>query len=248
MFTNRVNMGVHKFWHPWFGCKKVSPACMNCFVKNFSTIEKGQMTIPKVGLGGVIVTCLHSDFFIEGADTYREEAWQVIREHPDNIFLIITKRVERIKDCLPEDWGAGYENVVLSVTVETQDLAEKRIPVFMQVPAKHKWLSCCPLIEPLNLESFLSTGAIEWVETCGESGDFKQIRPTRYEWVKSLSEQCKRTNVRFTFMKIGGKFIKDGTFFGDRTSCYHSPRADACNLDNAVPVRFTLSGKEFTIK
>jgi hypothetical protein len=49
------------------------------------------------------MTCLSSDFFIEQADPYRDWAWSEIKNNPENIFLIITKRVDRIKDHLPKD-------------------------------------------------------------------------------------------------------------------------------------------------
>lgn len=247
MFTNRVNMGPVKHWNPWYGCKKVSPACQNCFIRNFDTVEKGYDTPLQHVFGGVTIVCLHSDFFLEEADMFREQAWQAIKERPEQIFLIITKRVERIMSCLPADWGAGYENVVLSVTAENQAMADYRIPIFLTVPAKHKWLSCCPLLEPLDLNQYLATGQIEWVETCGEMGNRTMIRPTKYDWVASLSEQCKLHNVRFTFMKIGNKFIIDNQEFSERTSCYHSIYADACDLDFARPIAFLLNNQMFVL-
>jgi protein gp37 len=248
MYTNKVNMGYVRHWHPWVGCKKVSAACRNCFVKQQGQIVPSKdFTPPRANYGDVIVTCLHSDFFIAEADRYREKAWNIIKNHPEQIFLIITKRVERIMSCLPKDWGDGYDNVVISVTAENQKWADYRLPIFLQVPAKHKWISCCPLLESINLEEYLKTGAFEWVETCGEIGKIDLIRPTYFEWVANLSDQCKKENVRFTFMKIGGKFVVDGQTFSERATCYHSPMADQCDLDNAEPINFVLNGKPFTI-
>jgi protein gp37 len=44
-----------------------------------------------------------SDFFIEEADLYIDQAWEIIKQHSNLIFVIITKRVHRIKDCLPSN-------------------------------------------------------------------------------------------------------------------------------------------------
>ena len=247
MFTNKVNIGQIRYWHPWRGCKKISPACQNCFIKNFKTVEQGYPHPPACNFGDVVIVCLHSDFFIEDADAFRINAWKEIKNHPEQIFLIITKRVERIMQYLPEDWGEGYDNVVFSLTVETQELVDYRIPLFLEIPCKHKWLSCCPLIEPLNIEKYLITGQIECIETCGETGDINIVRPTYYKWVEDLSSQCKATNTKFLFMKSGIKFIKDNQILGEHCACYHSPLADSCNLDNDIKIQFLLNNIEYEI-
>ena len=247
MFSNKVNIGQHDKWNPWVGCYKVSPACKNCFIKYLNKFVYLDLPVPKVSFGNVIITCLDSDFFLEEADNYRGRAWQNIREHSENIFLIITKRVERIKDHLPSDWGEGYPNVILAVTVETQDLIEYRLPIFRDIPAKHKWLSCSPLIEPLNLEKYLKEEWIECVETCGEIGPMDVVRPTYYEWVEDLSNQCKKYNIRFMFMKIGLNFIQNNLRRSEVATCYHSPKADALNLDVAIPIKFDLNNKLFIL-
>lgn len=245
---NKVNLGKTTNWHPWIGCTKISPACKNCFIKKFDTVDTIALISPERDYGSVIIPCLWSDFFLEEADQWRPQVWQEIKNNSHLIYLIITKRIERVKDCLPEDWGRGYDNVVIACTVETQELVEQRIPYLLNIPSKHKWLSCCPLIEPLDLTGYLSSGLIEHVECCGETGPIDLIRPTYYEWVVDLSNQCKEFNVRFSFMKIGHKFIKDGEQLFERCSCYYSTIADSYNLDNAVPLKFILDNKEFIIK
>ncbi len=62
--------------------------------------------------------CGYSDFFLEEADAWRDDAWQVIRETPNVIYQIQTKRTHRIADHLPADWGDGYPNVWLGASVE----------------------------------------------------------------------------------------------------------------------------------
>jgi protein gp37 len=55
-----------------------------------------------------------SDFFHEGADDWRAEAWDVIKACRNLDWLILTKRPERTADRLPPDWGKGYPNVWLA--------------------------------------------------------------------------------------------------------------------------------------
>ena len=50
-----------------------------------------------------------SDTFVEEADVWRDEMWDIIRKRPDVIFYILTKRVPRISECLPADWGDGAQ-------------------------------------------------------------------------------------------------------------------------------------------
>lgn len=249
MPLNKVNIGRYYHWHPWIGCHKISPACQNCFVKLQNDFKWLGNPVPSIAtFGNIIITCLSSDFFLEEADSYRNEIWQTIKNNPEYIFLIITKRVERIKEQLPPDWNDGYDNVIIEVTVETQELVNYRLNIFRDIPCKHKWLSCCPLIEPLDLTSFLKEGWIECIEACGETGEMDKVRPTYYEWVESLSEQCKKYQVRFMLMKIGYNFIHKGERHSERSACYFSSYADALGLDVAIPISFKLNNKDYIIK
>lgn len=237
-----------KYWHIWKGCKKISPACQNCFIKNFNTVEIFDPISPELPYGSLVIPCLHSDFFIEDADQWRNDVWKQIKKNSHIIYLLITKRIERVIHCLPEDWGEGYDNVIISCTVETQNLALSRIPILKALPCKHKWLSCCPLIEPLYIKSLLINSDIEHIECCGEVGDPEVVRPTRYEWVEDLYKQCLDVKIRFSFMKVGNNFIKDNKTYSEKALCYHSKLADKCNLNYNIPLKFILDNKEFILE
>lgn len=75
-----------------------------------------------------------SDFFLEEADKWREDAWKIMHKRSDVVFILITKRPERIAQVLPSDWGDGYENVQLNVTCENQQRADERIPILFNLP------------------------------------------------------------------------------------------------------------------
>ena len=62
-----------------------------------------------------------SIFFVEDADPWRAEAWDMIRHRDDLTFLMITKRIDRLQASLPGDWGDGYEHVTVCCTVENQE-------------------------------------------------------------------------------------------------------------------------------
>lgn len=250
-FTNRVNLGNTYFWNPWVGCTKISEACTNCFYcpKFGEIVLDSAASLPdNLPHGTVIVTAFRSDFFIDSADIYRTEAWQTIKDHPEYIFLICTKRVQRIEQCLPTDWGDGYDNVVIMVTTENQKRADERLPVFLNVPCKHKWIAAMPLLEPINIEKYLTQG-IEHVEVGGERAFPQYVRSLNYDWVAALAEQCVRTNTRMSFMTVGSRFIMgDEVFTNCGSACYHSRKADSLELDVAIPLSFQLCNEEFILK
>lgn len=250
MYTNKYNFGEKTYiWNPWRGCFKITEACENCYVKPENTFEDIYFQFPHtdVAPGTVITVSLNSDFFLKEADKYRDTAWSTIRNHPDLVFLIITKRIDRVAECLPADWGDGWNNVIINVTVENQKRADERIPVLLSLPLKHKWVTCSPLLDKLDLTPYLSTNEIEVVETLGEKSYTMPARPVKYEWWEDLCEQCKQYNVRFSILYVGHNCIMpDGTIIGDHCTCYHSSLADSLNLFNYVPITFKLANVEIT--
>lgn len=159
----------------------------------------------KIASGHEVVTCLSSDFFLDTADAWRPEAWEMIRRRPDLHFFIITKRITRAAQCLPDDWGEGYGNVTIACTVENQRQCDVRMPVFLSLPIRHRSIICEPLLESVDLHL---TPAVERVLVGGESG--RGARACRYEWVTDIRRQCVDAGVKFCFRQTGALFIKDG--------------------------------------
>jgi len=106
----------------------------------------------------------------------------------------------------------GWKHVWLGVSVENQQTANERIPLLLQVPAAVHFLSCEPLIGPLEIENELSSQyyinpsdkdyiKIDWVIAGGESG--KGSRPMHPDWARSLRDQCQMTRVAFFFKQVG---------------------------------------------
>ena len=155
---------------------------------------------------GLVYLGFSTDFLLPEADEWRKECWDMIRERNDCTFLFLTKRIERFMDCVPEDWGEGWDNVVVGCTVENQRRAEERLEIFSKLPVRHKNIICQPMISAINLEAYLD--GVELVMAGGESDRF--ARPMDYAWVLSLREQCIRKGVAFEFRQCGTHFIKDG--------------------------------------
>lgn len=214
-------------WNTWHGCKKYSEGCENCYMfyldeqrgKNGSEIYKvkNNFNMPlkkdrygnyKIQSNTLVRVCLTSDFFLEEADEWRDEVWLMIKSRPDLRFWILTKRAFRIADCLPNDWGEGWNNVILNVTVENQKRADERIPILLDIPAKHKGIMAAPLLSEIYIEPYLRNNQIEHIIADGEN--YRGARPCNYNWIKSLYEQCKSYNVKFEFLGTGDIFIKDG--------------------------------------
>ena len=174
-------------------------------------VERGRNGNYKLKSGMTLFVGLSSDFFVEEADVWRGEAWKMMRQRSDIVFRLLTKRASRIEKCLPGDWGSGYENVMLQVTCENQARADERLPLLLDLPARHKGFMAAPLIGAIDAEKYIATGQIEEVLCGGENYDGS--RPCHYEWVKKLSDQCQRHDVTFDFIETGTNFVKDGRVY-----------------------------------
>ncbi|PKQ64153.1 hypothetical protein BZG01_14845 [Labilibaculum manganireducens] len=221
---------MHDIWNPWHGCTKISEGCQHCYMffldrtrnKDGSDIYKTKsgFSYPlhkdrkgnyKIKSGELIRVCMTSDFFLAEADEWRNEAWNMMHQRSDVKFFLLTKRPERIKECLPKNWGDGWENIFLNVSCENQRRADERIPILLNLPFKHKGIMTAPLIGSIRIENYLKTGQIEQLIAGGENYD--GARPCDFEWIKSLQQQCVNQNVSFCFIETGSRFIKDGKIF-----------------------------------
>lgn len=210
------------FWNPWRGCRRVSEGCKFCFIHegdkkralDTSLIEKtAQFDAPikqtkngyKMKSGQKVYVCFSSDFLIEEADPWRGECWQMMRERSDLQFIFLTKRIQRLPEVAPKDWGEGYDNVTIGVSVETQARADQRLSLLQQLPVKHKNIICQPLLEEVTLADYL-----EGVELVMAGGEYHQkARPLNYDWILKLREEAVAARIPFEFRQCGTHFIKD---------------------------------------
>lgn len=216
-------------WNPWHGCRKISAGCANCYVyrrdgkydKDASQVVKNSdfdlpvrlkkdKTYKITSDDGIVYTCFTSDFFLEEADAWRGECWQMMKRRFDLHFLIITKRIHRFSECIPPDWGEGYHNVTICCTVENEEMARFRMPIYKDAKIRHKTVICEPLLGKIDLSPYLD-GTIEEVSVGGESGN--NARVCDYDWVLDIRRQCVEAGVPFTFRQTGAKLLKDGKIY-----------------------------------
>ena len=222
-------------WNPWHGCHKISEGCAHCYVYRedaaFGAVRPSDEVRPtaafslpikrdrrknwKYPSGTEFALCFTSDFLIEEADPWRQEIWDIIRLRSDCTFFFFTKRIERLAECLPPDWGDGYENVAVGCTVENSRRANQRLPVFLSLPIRHRLIVVAPMLERIDLRRFLDPALVEEVSAGGESGRY--ARPLDLEWVIDLRGQCVDAGIPFCFHQTGSYLIKDGR-------CYSIPR------------------------
>ena len=224
-------------WNPWQGCIKVSPGCKNCYMyqekkrygKDPATVVRSKAPTFYAPLkkleGPLVFTCSWSDFFIEAADPWRAEAWDIIRRTPRLTYQILTKRPENILDRLPADWWTGYPNVWLGISAENQAYLDDRLNDLACIPAKVKFVSCEPLLEKIDFCHWFdihksghgqyfkrpTKPAVDWVIIGGESGP--GARPFNIFWAVEMVRQCQEAGIPVFMKQIGRR-----PYAGENTS------------------------------
>ena len=230
-------------WEPWTGCYQHSEGCANCYFYGHHAKRYGQNTIQKTdkfdwpirrnargeyNIKGnkILATCFATDFFLPEADAWREEVWAMIKQRTDIEFLILTKRIERFPISLPKDWGAGYDNVNIGCTVENQEAADYRLPLFLSYPIKRRFIAYAPLLEAIDITPYLH--GVEHVTVGGETG--RDARECNYEWVLDLHRQSVNAGKTFWFKNTGSLFRHDGIL--EKINPFQQTgRAKACGID-----------------
>lgn len=212
-------------WEPWTGCYKVSDGCTYCYFYGPFSKRCGQNEVhktnefdkpiaktakgkDKIQSGKIVATCFASDFFIAEADEWRADAWAMIKQRPDLEFLILTKRIDRFLVSLPADWGDGYDNVNIGCTIENQELADYRLPLFLSYPIKRRFIAATPLLSAVDFSPYLS--GIEHLTVGGETG--REARICNYDWVLAIREQCVKAGISFWFKNTGSFLRYNGNF------------------------------------
>jgi protein gp37 len=214
----------HNFWH---GCTKISSGCKFCYMfrdkdkykQDGSEIRRlsDQTFYSPLSIHEPkrVFINSYSDFFIEEADSWRADAWEVIRDTPHLTWQILTKRPERILECLPDDWGnEGYPNVWLGVSIEEQ-MYFHRAETLAKIPAAVRFISAEPLLEELDMLVIKNGKRIiddfHWVVVGGESGNEygpHRYRPSEISWYERIVQDLKsQTNVA-VFMKQLGSHLR----------------------------------------
>lgn len=202
-------------WNPVTGCIKVSQGCKHCYAERMA---KRLHAMGSARYRDVFAPTLHWDlidaprrwkkprtvFVNSMSDLFQDDVpvdfiqavFRTMVECPQHTFQILTKRAARLAALAPLlPWPP---NVWMGVSVEDARVVD-RIPHLLSTPAQTKFLSCEPLIGPLEN---LPLAGIDWVIVGGESG--QGARPIQEVWVQSIRRQCRAARVAFFFKQWGG--------------------------------------------
>ena len=239
--NSKIEWCDHTF-NPWLGCTRVSPGCVNCyaesFVRRYGKAEWGSTaqrvrTSPanwreplawnrkalREGRRYKVFCASLADVFEDNPQLteWRYDLWALIDRTRHLDWLLLTKRPENIAEMLPLIWleSEGIPpNLWLGTSVENQESADKRIPELLKLPAAVRFLSCEPLLGPLDLSWYLAPrfaaddprhepwrNGVEWVICGGESGP--KARPMHPDWARRLLNQCNTAGVPFFYKQHG---------------------------------------------
>ena len=220
----KIEWTDHTF-NPWWGCSKVSPACDHCYAEAWAKRTGHRVwgqRAPRRHLSDAYwkqplrwnrqaqaARRRHRVFCASMADVFewradlkpaRARLWQLIEDTPHLDWLLLTKRPHLAQRLAPwrGEWPAG---VWLGATVESQKFAASRIAPLADSGARTTFVSCEPLLGPLDLRGWLRAGAIDWVIAGGESGGC--ARPCDPAWLRGLRDQCAAAGTPFHFKQWG---------------------------------------------
>ncbi|MEI7594211.1 MAG: phage Gp37/Gp68 family protein [Bacteroidota bacterium] len=204
-------------WNPITGCDKISSGCKFCYAEVMALRLKAmrqekykngfELTLHPDVLnepyswkkGKMIFVNSMSDLFHKDVPIeYIQRIFKVIKENPQHVFQVLTKRADVLRYYDSEGWLEWPHNLWMGVTVENNSV-RNRIDLLRETKARVKFLSCEPLlsaIPDMNLKG------IDWVIVGGESG--RTPRPIKEEWIIDIKEQCQSQNVAFYFKQWGG--------------------------------------------
>lgn len=198
----------------------------------------------------VFVNAMSDLFHPDVPDEFIRQVWwtmaQCDRRRLGHVFQILTKRPDRMAEWVQEnvydpagfgDWtlsgmgGTVLPNVWLGTSVEDQPAADERIPYLLRCPAAVRFLSCEPLLGPVELRHIdaeakhrdagfyfidpltgqnddmgrpcRDVSRIDWVIAGGESGP--KARPCDVEWIRSLVRQCQAAEVPAFVKQLGAR-------------------------------------------
>lgn len=215
MATNSSIEWTELTWNPVTGCTKISAGCRHCYAERMArrlqamgnaryaagfrvTLHDDLVDLPRrLRRPRLIFVNSMSDLFHEKVPLdFIRRVFDTMRACPQHTFQVLTKRSRRLRelaDRLP--WP---QNVWMGVSIEEARVLS-RVADLRDVPAHVRFLSCEPLIGPLD---DLPLEAISWVIVGGESGP--GARPMKRDWAESIRRQCARWGVPFFFKQWGG--------------------------------------------
>jgi protein gp37 len=213
-------------FNPWWGCARVSPACLNCYAETFAhrlgmdlwgkradrrffgdkhwnEPLRWDRRAAREGVRRRVFCASMADVFEdnEALEAERLRLWSLIDETPHLDWLLLTKRPENITSMVPLGWmhGEWPRRVWAGTTVEDQRRAAERLPHLAMAPAAIRFVSAEPLLEAVDLR--LAEHGVSWLIGGGESGH--GARPVHPDWARSLRDQAVEAGAAFLWKQWG---------------------------------------------
>jgi protein gp37 len=246
-------------FNPWWGCTKISPACDHCYAADLDKRTGGNHwgNVPRRRTGAAnwneprrwqkkageffaahgrkrrVFCASMADVFDNQVPTeWRDDLWALIRECPDLDWLLLTKRPQNIADMLPAFWDDIKASVWLGTTVEDQQRAEQNIPHLLKHDSAVRFLSCEPMVGPIDLSApvrslanshegvdlgilplrgtYVDAHGVRLISTANSinwviaGGESgPQARVANPVWFRQLRDQCAAAGVPFLFKQWG---------------------------------------------
>lgn len=220
---NETNIAwTDETWNPTHGCSKVSTGCDNCYAERISNrfnitekewkpenasdnvMEKPHKLEEPYKLSEpkrIFVNSMSDLFHTNISDDYIRDVFAVMRNCPEHIFQILTKRPGRASH-LDIQWP---DNVWMGTSVENEQVVE-RLELLRECDAQTLFISFEPLIGPITDPDLRG---YDWVIVGGESGP--NYREMPHEWVWPIKDACRDQDVAFFFKQSSAPQSETGT-------------------------------------
>lgn len=221
-------------WNPTTGCERVSPGCDNCYALALAARLKamgnpryqrdGRLPLSGPGFGltlhedvlalpftwarprMVFVNSMSDLFHDNIPDEFIARVFETMARTPRHTYQVLTKRAGRMSAWTRRHRPDPLPNVWLGTSVEDQKWAKVRLPKLLETAAAVRFVSCEPLLGPVELAPWLSR--LDWVIVGGESGP--RARSIDPRWALALRDECANAGVAFFFKQWGGRTSKSG--------------------------------------
>lgn len=245
-------------FNPWMGCQRVSPGCKHCYAERMVTVRMARPNLwgrdsdrqvtsdqnwkqphkwnreaqergtPIRVFCGSLCDVFDSH---HTASLTRPRLWKLIHDTPALDWQLLTKRPETIQRFLPEDWGAGYQNVWLGVTIESNKYVSRAV-ILRGIPAAVHFVSYEPALGPLDK---LELTGLDWIIYGGESGP--NYRPHDPQWARDMRDRCVAAGVPYFFKQSSAPRTEMGTTLDGRSikQFPHNGRPRSLRLPDAGP-------------
>lgn len=218
--------------NPITGCSKFSPGCLNCYAALMANRLKGRFgygedpfkvtfhpdklnTPMKWKSPKVIFVCSMGDIFHADVQIdWIDKVFQMVSQFNQHQYLILTKRAQRMHDYVidyEKRIGPLPSNAWLGVTIEDQVRTNERLPLLLNTPAQHHFVSVEPMLQTIVLNCVLGKYPLDWVICGGETGT--KARYMNPDWTRYLRDQCAYLNIAFYMKQMSQKaFIPQDLF------------------------------------